>query len=157
MNPIPGNGTRNGRKNGRRPRRRRESKMRKSSENKMLSNSASKLKMEWMMLSQAEKVSYIVELIAIAGILGMLYLTQSCEIDPDYTLEKAGRSIAAIALCFVLWLLCDLFRIKRAEFRRTKRKKEGLRPEWTNQDLDLLDEDIEELYERVKALESRRY
>lgn len=132
--------------------------MRKSSENKMLSNSASKLKMEWMMLSKEDKRSYMMEFIFIGWMIAMMIMIGvDFHVNPDLTLEDLAQCIALISLCFVVWIMQDLFKMSRESGHRAKRKKEGLRPEWTNQDLDLLDEDIEELYERVKALESRRY
>ena len=77
--------------------------------------------------------------------------------NPDYTLEDAARSIACFSMCLAMLSILMIMSIVLNDDRRSERKKKGLRPEWTNQDLDLLDEDIEELYERVKALESRRY
>lgn len=132
--------------------------MRKPIENKMLSNSASKLKLEWMMLSKEDKRSYMIEFIVIGWLIAMIFMIGvDFHVNPDLTLEDLAKNIALIAMCFVLWIMTDFFRISRRSGHRTRRKKEGLRPEWTDQDLDLLDEDIEELYERVKALESRRY
>ena len=132
--------------------------MRKSSENKMLSNSASKLKLEWMMLSKEDKRSYIMEFIVIGWLIAMMIMIGvDFHVNPDLTLEDLAQCIALISLCFVVWIMTDLFKMSRESGHRAQRKKEGLRPEWTNQDFDLLDEDIEELYERVKALESRRY
>lgn len=133
--------------------------MRKSSENKMLSKSASKLKMEWMMKSKNEKI-YLIGFVIIEVILATMIVLIDNGIlgtNPDYTLEDAARSIACICLCLVMFSMFMMMSIALNEDRRSERKKKGLRPEWTNQDLDLLDEDIEELYERVKALESRRY
>ena len=132
--------------------------MRKSSEDKMLSKSASKLKMEWMMLSKEDKRSYMMEFIFIGWMIAMMIMIGvDFHVNPDLTLEDLAQCIALISLCFVVWIMQDLFKMSRESGHRAKRKKEGLRPEWTNQDLDLLDEDIEQLYERVKALENRRY
>lgn len=130
----------------------------KTTEEKMLSKSASKLKMEWMMLSKEDKRSYMMEFIFIGWMIAMMIMIGAdFHVNPDLTLEDLAQCIALISLCFVVWIMQDLFKMSRESGHRAKRKKEGLRPEWTNQDLDLLDEDIEELYERVKALESRRY
>jgi hypothetical protein len=125
----------------------------------MLSNSASKLKMEWMMKSKNEKIHLIGFVIIEVILATMIVLIDNGILgtNPDYTLEDAARSNACICLCLVMFSMFMMMSIALNEDRRTERKKKGLRPEWTNQDLDLLDEDIEELYERVKALESRRY
>ena len=133
--------------------------MRKSTENKMLSNSASTLKMEWMMKSKNEKIHLIGFVIIEVFLATMIVLIDNgiLGINPDYTLEDAARSIACFGMCLTMFSIFIIMFIAVNEDRRSERKKKGLRPEWTNQDLDLLDEDIEELYERVKALESRRY
>lgn len=132
--------------------------MRKSSENKMLSNSASKLKMEWMMLSKEDKRSYMMEFIVIGWLIAMMIMIGvDFHVNPDLTLEDLAQCIALISLCFVVWIMTDLFKMSRESGHRAQRKKEGLRPEWTDQDLDVLDENVEDLYERVKALENRRY
>ena len=131
--------------------------MRKSSENKMLSKSASTLKMEWMMMSKRERNLYIIEMIVLGYLCVLIVLILHGEINDDYTLADAAKGIGAIAGSILILIIGRLFRRLRDNVREVERRKNGLRPEWTNQDLDLLDEDIEELYERVKALESRRY
>lgn len=131
--------------------------MRKSSENKMLSNSASKLKMEWMMMSKEEKKSYIIEICIIGYFVANMTYIVTGHTDPDYTIQMAAEAIGVILNAVLLYIMmgwCDRW---REGIHHADRKKKGLRPEWTDQDFDLLDEDIEELYERVKALESRRY
>lgn len=133
--------------------------MRKSTENKMLSNSASKLKMEWMMKSKNVKIHLIGFIIIEVVLATMIVLIDNGILgtNPDYTLEDAARSIACFSMCLVMLSILMIMSFVLNDDRRSERKKKGLRPEWTDQDLDLLDEDIEELYERVKALESRRY
>ena len=129
----------------------------KTTKDKMLSKSASKLKMEWMMMSKKERNCYIIEMIAIGYLCVLTVLILHGEVNDDYTLTDAAQGIGAIAGGFLILLTGMLFRRLRDNIRQVERKKKCLRPEWTDQDLDLLDEDIEELYERVKALESRRY
>lgn len=79
------------------------------------------------------------------------------EINDDYTLADAAKGIGAISGCIMILLIGRLFRRLRENVREIERKKKGLRPEWTDQDLDVLDENVEDLCERVKALENRRY
>lgn len=131
--------------------------MRKSTENKMLSNSASKLKLEWMMLSKEEKNSYIIEVCIIGYFAANMIFIMMGHVNPDYTIEMAAEAIGVIINAIVLYIMMGWCNRWREGIRHADRKKKGLRPEWTDQDFDLLDEDIEELYERVKALESRRY
>lgn len=131
--------------------------MRKSSENKMLSNSASKLKTEWMMLSKEEKNSYIIEVCIIGYFAANMIFIMMGHVNPDYTIQMAAEAIGVITNAIVLYIMMGWCNRWREGIRHTDRKKKGLRPEWTDQDFDLLDEDIEELYERVKALEGRRY
>ena len=131
--------------------------MRKSSENKMLSNSASKLKMEWMMLSKEEKNSYIIEVCIVGYFATNMIFIMMGHVNPDYTIEMAAEAIGVIINAIVLYIMMGWCNRWREGIRHADRRKKGLRPEWTDQDFDLLDEDIEELYERVKALESRRY
>lgn len=131
--------------------------MRKSSENKMLSNSASKLKMEWMMLSKEEKKSYIIEVCIIGYFAANMIYIMMGHTNPDYTIQMAAEAIGVIINAIVLYIMMGWCVRWREGIRHADRRKKGLRPEWTDQDFDLLDEDIEELYERVKALESRRY
>lgn len=125
----------------------------------MLSNSASKLKMEWMMKSKNVKIHLIGFIIIEVVLATMIVLIDNGILgtNPDYTLEDAARSIACFGMCLVMLSILMVMSIVLNDDRRSERKKKGLRPEWTDQDFDLLDEDIEELYERVKALESRRY
>ena len=131
--------------------------MRKSSENKMLSNSASKLKMEWMMLSKEEKKSYIIEICIVGYFVANITYIATGHTNPDYTIQMAAEAIGVIINAILLYIITGWCARWREGIRHADRRKKGLRPEWTDQDLDLLDEDIEELYERVKALESRRY
>lgn len=131
--------------------------MRKSSENKMLSKSASTLKMEWMMMSKRERNLYIIEMIAIGYLCVLIVLILHGEVNEDFTLADAAKGIGAIAGSVLILVIGRLFSRLGENIHEVERKKKGLRPEWTDQDFDLLDEDIEELYERVKALESRRY
>lgn len=131
--------------------------MRKSSEDKMLSKSASKLKMEWMMMSKSERNLYIIEMIALGYLCVLIVLILHGEVNEDFTLADAAQGIGAIAGSLLILITARLFSHLRYNIHEVERKKKGLRPEWTDQDFDLLDEDIEELYERVKALENRRY
>lgn len=129
----------------------------KTTEEKMLSKSASKLKMEWMMLSKEEKNSYILEVCIIGYFAANMIYIMMGHVNPDYTIEMAAEAIGVIINAIVLYIMMGWCARWREGIRHADRKKKGLRPEWTDQDFDLLDEDIEELYERVKALESRRY
>lgn len=129
----------------------------KTTEEKMLSKSASKLKMEWMMLSKEEKKSYIIEICIIGYFVANITYIAMGHTNPDYTIQMAAEAIGVIINAILLYIITGWCARWREGIRHADRKKKGLRPEWTNQDLDLLDEDIEELYERVKALESRRY
>lgn len=131
--------------------------MTKSSENEMLSKSTSKLKMEWMMMSKRERNLFIIEMIAIGYFCALIVLILHGEVNDDYTLADAAKGIGAISGCIMILLIGRLFRRLRENIREIERKKKGLRPEWTDQDLDVLDENVEDLYERVKALENRRY
>lgn len=129
----------------------------KTTEEKMLSKSASKLKIEWMMLSKEEKNSYILEVCIIGYFAANMIYIMMGHVNPDYTIQMAAEAIGVIINAIVLYIMMGWCNRWREGIRHADRKKKGLRPEWTDQDFDLLDEDIEELYERVKALESRRY
>ena len=129
----------------------------KTTEEKMLSKSASKLKLEWMMMSKEEKNSYILEVCIIGYFAANMIYIMMGHVNPDYTIQMAAEAIGVIINAIVLYIMMGWCNRWREGIRHADRKKKGLRPEWTDQDFDLLDEDIEELYERVKALESRRY
>lgn len=129
----------------------------KTTEEKMLSNSASKLKMEWMMLSKEEKNSYIIEVCIIGYFAANMIFIMMGHVNPDYTIQMAAEAIGVIINAIVLYIMMGWCNRWREGIRHADRRKKGLRPEWTDQDFDLLDEDVEELYERVKALENRRY
>ena len=123
----------------------------------MLSKSASSLKLEWAKLSEREKKCYIIEMITMGYLCVLIVLILHGEVNENYTIADAAKGIGAICGCVLIYTIGRLFRHIRENIRMVERKKKGLRPEWTDQDLDVLDENVEDLYERVKALESRRY
>lgn len=131
----------------------------KTTEEKMLSNSASKLKTEWMRMSKNERIHLIGFVIIEVVLATMIVLIDNgiMGIDPDYTLEDAARSIACIGLCLVMLSILMLMSIDLRNDRESERKKKFLKPTWKNEDLDILEDEMLQLEARIKKLEERRY
>lgn len=131
----------------------------KTTEEKMLSNSASEAKIGWMMMSKNEKIHLIGFVIIEVFLAAMIVLIDNGILgtNPDYTLEDAARSIACFGMCLAMLSILMVMSIALNEDRKSERKKKFLKPTWKNEDLDILEDEMLQLEARIKKLEERRY
>ena len=125
----------------------------------MRKKSASNTKIEWLMMSKNEKIHLIGFVIIEVFLAAILVLIDNgiLGVNPDYTLVDAEKDIACFGICIAMFAVLMMMPIALKEDRRSERKKKFLKPTWTNEDLDILEDEMLQLEARIKKLEERRY